>query len=142
MSKIQLNDIEDSKRLAKQLATRLRPGMLVYLSGELGAGKTTFTRLLLEALGFSGRVQSPSFAIVLEYSFGEHQVYHFDLYRLSSPIELEELGFRDYLAQGGIILVEWPEKGQGVLPEHADYSLELKLNTSTREAVIKGPGFD
>lgn len=93
---------------------------LIELHGDLGAGKTTFVRHLLRALGVQGRVKSPSYAVVEPYTVttahGELNIWHFDLYRFANPREFEEAGFRDLLASPGLKLLEWPEKGQGALP--------------------------
>jgi tRNA threonylcarbamoyladenosine biosynthesis protein TsaE len=93
---------------------------LIELHGDLGAGKTTFVRHLLRALGVQGRVKSPSYAVVEPYTVetkqGELNVWHFDLYRFADPREFEEAGFRDLLASPGLKLLEWPEKARGILP--------------------------
>ncbi len=93
---------------------------LIELHGDLGAGKTTFVRHLLRALGVQGRVKSPSYAVVEPYTVATAQdelnIWHFDLYRFADPREFEEAGFRDLLASPGLKLVEWPEKARGVLP--------------------------
>jgi tRNA threonylcarbamoyladenosine biosynthesis protein TsaE len=108
-----------------------RPGLrnaLIELHGDLGAGKTTFVRHLLRALGVQGRVKSPSYAVVEPYTVqtphGELSIWHFDLYRFADPREFEEAGFRDLLASPGLKLVEWPEKAQGVLPA-PDLALQI-----------------
>jgi tRNA threonylcarbamoyladenosine biosynthesis protein TsaE len=94
---------------------------LIELHGDLGAGKTTFVRHLLRALGVQGRIKSPSYAVVEPYSVstdqGELNMWHFDLYRFANPREFEEAGFRDILSSPGLKLVEWPEKAQGALPQ-------------------------
>lgn len=112
--------------LGQSLAQDLRGGELIFLSGGLGAGKTTLTRGILVGLGHHGKVKSPTFTLVEPYLDITPPVYHFDLYRLSDPEELEYLGWRDYLAQQAVCIVEWPEKALGYLPE-PDLALQLQL---------------
>ena len=103
--------------LGAELSRLCHLGDMIFLKGELGAGKTTLTRGFLRGLGYMGLVKSPTYALVESYQVSDKQIYHFDLYRLSSAEDLFDIGIEDYLEQSVIILVEWPERGQGVLPE-------------------------
>jgi len=101
----------------QELAMRLSAGMTVFLEGTLGAGKTTITRGILQAFGHSGAVKSPTYTLVEPYEHLSPMVYHFDLYRLGEPEELEYMGVRDYFSPQSLCIVEWAERGEGVLPE-------------------------
>jgi tRNA threonylcarbamoyladenosine biosynthesis protein TsaE len=103
--------------LGTAIAPALRPGLVVFLQGELGAGKTTFTRGILRGLGYLGKVKSPTYNLIELYKISRLYLYHFDFYRFNNPHEWEEAGFRDYFNADSICLVEWPEKADGLLPQ-------------------------
>jgi len=98
------------------IAKQMRRDELVFLEGELGAGKTTLARGILRGLGFAGHVKSPTYTLVEPYEFDTQRVYHFDFYRIKDPEELEYIGLDDLLGERAIKLVEWPERASGRLP--------------------------
>ena len=102
--------------VGKKMAACLVNGQIIYLNGCLGAGKTTLTGGIIRALGCSGAVKSPTYTLVEPYDLASAQVYHFDLYRLGDPEELEYIGIRDYVSGDAICIFEWPEKGLGYIP--------------------------
>lgn len=106
----------ETEQAGELLARRLRAGDVVAYLGDLGAGKTAFTRGLARGLGFQGRVTSPTFTIVNEYE-GRIPLFHFDMYRLGNEDELFDIGWEDYLARGGVCAVEWSERIAGALPQ-------------------------
>lgn len=121
-----LPDESATLRLAATFAHALTPGLVIHLRGDLGAGKTTFTRGLLRALGFAGKVKSPTYTLVESYACPAFTLHHFDLYRFADPEEWEDAGFRDYFSQDSVCLVEWPDRAEGLLPP-ADIALALDV---------------
>jgi tRNA threonylcarbamoyladenosine biosynthesis protein TsaE len=121
--KLQLPDAASMEALGLRLAPVLDHA-IVYLQGELGAGKTTLARGILRGLGYTGKVRSPTYTLVEPYAVDQHTVYHLDLYRLADAEELEWLGLRDMLAEQALLLIEWPERGVGVLPQ-ADLVVQI-----------------
>ena len=133
----ELADAEATAALGARLGRCLVPGLVVYLEGELGAGKTTLVRGLLHGLGYTGAVTSPTYTLVEPYAVAERHIAHFDLYRLADPEELEFLGLRDYLDGETVCLVEWPDKGAEVVPA-PDLRLVLTYRDGGREARCEG----
>ena len=115
----QTDSAAQTEQLGARLARALAPGSVVAFTGDLGAGKTAFTRGLARGLGIEERVTSPTFTIVNEYEGGRLPLFHFDLYRLEDPEELFDIGWEDYLARGGVCAVEWSERGGELLGEDA-----------------------
>lgn len=139
-------DVAAMEALGKALSLSLNGHGTVYLEGELGAGKTTLTRGVLRAYGHEGAVKSPTYTLVEPYELAVGTVFHFDLYRLYDPEELELMGYRDYFRANALTLVEWPVRGKPLLPapdltvtitpEGAGRKLNLAAHSAHGEAAL------
>lgn len=128
---IHLSSPEQTEALGALLWQILPSKSLIFLNGDLGAGKTTLMRGLVRAAGHQGAVKSPTYALVEEYELLGRRIFHFDLYRLADPEELLWMGIEDYLAQSALCCIEWPSKGLGILPK-ADLELNLQIVGDSR----------
>ena len=142
-----LPDESATAAFAARLATAITPGMVIYLRGDLGAGKTTLVRALLNSLGYQGRVKSPTYTLLEQYQVNETHLRHFDLYRFQDASEWESAGFNDEFDGKNICLVEWPDQAAGLLPS-ADLEIifdilpdgrkiKLHANTETGRECLK-----
>lgn len=114
---VEFPDEQQLESFASKFAFEIRAPLVLWLEGDLGAGKTTFARALIQALGYKGRVKSPTYGLLEQYQLGSLQVLHLDLYRINDPGELEFLGLADLLDEQTILLIEWPGNGGQWLPE-------------------------
>ena len=128
---------EETERLGAALAQQLRPGTVIAYTGDLGAGKTAFTRGLARGLGYREPVTSPTYTIVNEYLGGRLPLFHFDMYRLSSSDDLWDIGWEDYLERGGVCAVEWSENVRDAMEEALTVAIS-KVDENTRDIEIRG----
>ena len=128
---------QETEELGQRLGEQLQPGAVIAYTGDLGAGKTAFTRGLARGMGITDRVTSPTFDIVNEYESGRMPLFHFDMYRLGSSDELFDIGWEDYLDRGGICAVEWSENVWGAM-EGAVVVTITRLDEDRRTITIEG----
>ncbi len=128
---------EQQQQIAQQLAKTCKTGLILYLEGNLGVGKTTFAQGFIHQLGYQGHIKSPTYTLIEPYQTPPFICYHLDLYRLADAEELEYTGFRDLLTDNAIFLIEWAERGAGVLPE-ADIIIDISYHKKGRQIILKG----
>lgn len=133
---VALSDERATQRMGAAVARACVQTTTLYLKGELGAGKTTFCRGFLTALGHRGTVKSPTYTLVEPYSLPPWQIYHCDLYRITDPAELELIGIRDYQQGNALLLIEWPQQGAGFLPA-ADLTLQFSYQPIGRQVALQ-----
>ena len=124
------------QKLGAAIAKACDPGCVVYLHGDLGAGKTTLVRGFLQAFGYKGHVRSPTFTLLEPYNVDSCMIYHFDLYRLINAEEFAYIGGRDYFTEQSICLIEWPERGEGFLSK-ADLICNFEFANGGKERVVQ-----
>lgn len=132
---IELENLLATEQFAAKLSLALSKGAIIFLQGDLGAGKTTLVRSLITSLGFNGVVKSPTYTLVESYEINSLIIHHFDLYRLSDPSELEFIGIREYLDNNAVCLFEWPLKGEGFIPP-PDLEISIKGQGNSRQLLI------
>ena len=135
------NSPEETFELGKKLGEEAIPGMVVALSGDLGVGKTLFTQGVARGLGIDGPVNSPTFTILQVYENGRIPFYHFDVYRIADPEEMDEIGFDDYVYGEGISLIEWAELIEEILPEdliRITIEKDLEIGFDYRKITVAG----
>ena len=144
MMQITTHSADETQALGQKLASRLAPGDVIAYFGDLGAGKTAFTRGLAQGLGITDPVTSPTYTIVNEYLSGRIPLFHFDMYRLSSSDELFDIGWEDYLSRGGVCAVEWSENVEDALQDAIRVTIEKDTDEpDTRHITITGgPRFE
>ncbi len=130
------NSPRKTEEIAKEFAATLKGGEVIAFRGNLGMGKTCFTRGLAEGLGFEGFVTSPTFALINEYLGGKLNIYHFDMYRISSWDELYSSGFFEYIEQNGVVACEWSENIENALPENTVYVEIEAIDENSRKITI------
>lgn len=132
---LELKNEAATQRLGELIAQYLQTPLICYLNGELGVGKTRLIRAIIQSCGHEGNVKSPTYTLVEPYKLADFDIYHFDLYRLSDPEELEYMGIRDYFDHQSIVFIEWPSNGDGWLAR-ADVSISLSFHLQGRQCQL------
>ncbi|MEI6645880.1 MAG: tRNA (adenosine(37)-N6)-threonylcarbamoyltransferase complex ATPase subunit type 1 TsaE [bacterium] len=135
-NKYTVYSIEETWRIAAEVATQLTPGMVIALTGDLGAGKTTFMQGIAFALGINRPITSPTFTLCQEYQTPKFKLVHMDLYRLNGPDDLLTIGFPEHLESGAVVAVEWPERGGDLIPPDALH-ITLTLSDDAENRAIE-----
>lgn len=135
---VEVHSLEETKKIAEHLAKTLKPGDVIAFSGGMGAGKTTFTGYLMEALGYHGEVHSPSYTLVNTYPTDDFVVAHYDMYRIDSLDDVYSTGFYDEIGTEKVLIVEWSEKIEEDLPDIAIRIKLTPLGESVRKIEIQG----
>ena len=133
---IHINSPTAMEQLGSTIAGLSFPDLRIHLCGDLGTGKTTFVRGFLDGQGYHGKVKSPTYTLVEPYAFNNLSVFHFDLYRLKDPFELEAIGYRDYLEHDAILLIEWPERAATILGQ-PDLEIAIAISENGREITLE-----
>ncbi len=136
MYQLDIIDAPAMEALGQKLASLCHPGCKLFLQGELGIGKTTLVRGFLRGLGYEGIVKSPTYTLVEAYQLDDLEIFHFDLYRVNDPEELESIGIRDYFSGSGICLLEWPAKGATLLGS-PDVFIQIQYQDDQRKVSLE-----
>ncbi len=136
MYQLDIIDAPAMEALGQKLASLSPPGCKLFLQGELGSGKTTLVRGFLRGHGYEGIVKSPTYTLIEPYQLNDLEIYHFDLYRINDPEELESIGIRDYFSGSGICLLEWPEKGAALLGS-PDVFIQIQYQDDQRKVSLE-----
>lgn len=136
MREIHIKNEDETRGLGQDLASRLVPGQVVALIGDLGTGKTTLTKYIAEGLGINETITSPTFNIVKEYRSGRLPLFHFDVYRITDPDEMFEIGADEYFFGSGVCVIEWADQIKEILPENTLY-IYIEYGQQTGERIYK-----
>lgn len=136
MREIHIKNEDETRDFGQGLASRIKPGQVVALIGDLGTGKTTLTKYIAEGLGINETITSPTFNIVKEYRSGQLPLFHFDVYRITDPDEMFEIGADEYFFGDGVCIIEWADQIEEILPEDTLY-IYIEYGQKTGERIYK-----